>query len=243
MKFEQKLINLRKQKSLSQEELAERLNVTRQTISKWELGQSKPDMDKLIEISKLFEVGIEELINDTVSIGKEKKPAKKKERKYLLYILIVILLASIITLAIRLGIAHEEKQQKQEGLFNDIFGTVTDFVEDQLEGSGTNIIDGIKDAYEGQDEMKDKISKSQFNIGFTYAEGTKATIFVESILDKVVTSNKQNPDMLITVVYKNKSTTDVTEIKSIKKSLKEWGEYEVSVDYDENGYVNKITIE
>ena len=53
MKFEQKLMNLRKQKSMSQEELAEKLNVTRQTISKWELGQSKPDMDKLLEISKL----------------------------------------------------------------------------------------------------------------------------------------------------------------------------------------------
>ena len=44
MKFYEKLIILRKKALLSQEELAEKLDVTRQTISKWELGQSKPDM-------------------------------------------------------------------------------------------------------------------------------------------------------------------------------------------------------
>ena len=49
MKFEEKLIKLRKEKLLSQEELGEKLDVTRQTISKWELGQSKPDMEKLKE--------------------------------------------------------------------------------------------------------------------------------------------------------------------------------------------------
>ena len=47
MKFYEKLIILRKKDLLSQEELAEKLDVTRQTISKWELGQSKPDIDKL----------------------------------------------------------------------------------------------------------------------------------------------------------------------------------------------------
>lgn len=253
MKFEQKLINLRKQKSLSQEELAEKLNVTRQTISKWELGQSKPDMDKLLELSKLFNVGVEELTNDNIDLGKEKTKLKteKKERKYILYILIVILIAAVATLVIRIGLEREEQQQKQNGFFTNIFGTVTDIVEDQMQNNGlntnidgTNIIDGIKDVYEeNKDAMEDKVNKSQFNIGFTYAEGTKATIFVENILDKVVTSNKQNKDMLITVVYKETSTTDVDEIKNIKKSLEQWAVYEVSVDYDEAGYVNKITIE
>ena len=81
MKFEEKLIKLRKQNALSQEELAEKLNVTRQTISKWELGQSKPDMDKLIELSKLFEMSLDEFSqkyssyydnSDMLSIGEYK---------------------------------------------------------------------------------------------------------------------------------------------------------------------------
>ena len=54
MKFNEKLIKLRKEKLLSQEELAEKLGVTRQTISKWELEQTTPDMDKLQQISKLL---------------------------------------------------------------------------------------------------------------------------------------------------------------------------------------------
>ena len=50
MRFDEKLIHLRKKNMLSQEGLAEKLNVTRQTVSKWELGQTKPDMDKLVDI-------------------------------------------------------------------------------------------------------------------------------------------------------------------------------------------------
>ena len=45
---------IRKSKGLSQEELAIRLNVVRQTVSKWELGETTPDMDKLIQLAELF---------------------------------------------------------------------------------------------------------------------------------------------------------------------------------------------
>lgn len=64
MEFNYKLYNLRKQKGLSQEELANRLNVSRQTVSKWEVGDSTPDMEKLIAISDLFEVSLDELVMD-----------------------------------------------------------------------------------------------------------------------------------------------------------------------------------
>lgn len=58
MNFNEKLIELRKKEGLSQEELGYKLNVTRQTISKWELGQTTPDMDKLSEISNLFGISV-----------------------------------------------------------------------------------------------------------------------------------------------------------------------------------------
>lgn len=64
MEFNNKLYNLRKQKGLSQEELANRLNVSRQTVSKWEVGDSTPDMEKLIAISDLFEISLDELVLD-----------------------------------------------------------------------------------------------------------------------------------------------------------------------------------
>ena len=62
MKFSEKLENLRKSKGMSQEALAQKLNVTRQTVSKWELDQTTPDMNKLIEISKIFEISLDELL-------------------------------------------------------------------------------------------------------------------------------------------------------------------------------------
>ena len=56
------LKQLRKSKGLSQEELAIRLNVVRQTISKWEKGLSVPDADMLINIADIFEVSVSELL-------------------------------------------------------------------------------------------------------------------------------------------------------------------------------------
>lgn len=56
------LANLRKAKGLSQEQLAEKLNLTRQTISKWELNQSTPDIDYLLKLSEVFGVSTDYLI-------------------------------------------------------------------------------------------------------------------------------------------------------------------------------------
>ena len=64
MKFNEKLIELRKKEALSQEELGYKLNVTRQTVSKWELGQTTPEMSKLTQIANLFKVSVDELVNE-----------------------------------------------------------------------------------------------------------------------------------------------------------------------------------
>lgn len=66
MEFNNKLYELRKQKGFSQEELANRLNVSRQTVSKWEVGDSTPDMEKLVAISDLFGISLDELVLDKV---------------------------------------------------------------------------------------------------------------------------------------------------------------------------------
>lgn len=61
---------IRKSKGLSQEELAVKLNVVRQTISKWEQGLSVPDADMLISISKVFETPVSTLLGETVEESK-----------------------------------------------------------------------------------------------------------------------------------------------------------------------------
>jgi len=66
MEFNDKLMQLRKQKGWSQEELGNQISVSRQTISKWELGQTTPEMNKLIEISNIFDISIDELVGKNI---------------------------------------------------------------------------------------------------------------------------------------------------------------------------------
>ena len=64
MKFNEKLVMLRKQHNLSQEQVAEKLKVARQTISKWELGETTPEMDKLIMMSEIYNITLDELMKE-----------------------------------------------------------------------------------------------------------------------------------------------------------------------------------
>ena len=73
---------LRKKKGLSQEKLAEKINVTRQTISNWELGETAPNPEQLILLSKQFDISIDELVgNDAMSSGSSRENKSIKEIK------------------------------------------------------------------------------------------------------------------------------------------------------------------
>lgn len=74
MNLGERLFELRKAKNLTQDDMAEKLNVTRQTVSKWETNQSTPDFDKIMPLCELFEIGVEELLTG-------KKPEEKQEKK------------------------------------------------------------------------------------------------------------------------------------------------------------------
>lgn len=107
MEFNNKLYNLRKQKGLSQEELANRLNVSRQTISKWEVGDSTPDMENLIAISSLFEISLDELVLDKPPVPKKaihlSEDGKKKTKKIVTIIAIavgVIVLIDVVSMIV-----------------------------------------------------------------------------------------------------------------------------------------------
>lgn len=62
MNFAEHLMSLRKQRGWSQEELGSQIGVTRQTVSKWEMGQSTPELEKLVELAKLFNMSIDRLV-------------------------------------------------------------------------------------------------------------------------------------------------------------------------------------
>lgn len=118
MNFGEKLYELRKEKKLSQEEVADKLNVTRQTVSKWETNQSTPDFDKVLPLCELFGISADELLsgnkkeeNNTekktkeVEIEEEKTPSKQEIRRksaevvstsIFIYIVAVVLLSVAI---------------------------------------------------------------------------------------------------------------------------------------------------
>lgn len=73
MSIGERLINLRKSKNLSQEQVADKLNVTRQTISKWETDQSMPDLDKIVPICELFDISTDELLSGNKSADTQEK--------------------------------------------------------------------------------------------------------------------------------------------------------------------------
>lgn len=87
MQFYEKLISLRKQKGWSQEELAERLDVSRQAISKWESGQSLPETDRVVQLATLFGVTTDYLLLEEQGenasqpkSGDEEKPSRPVRR-------------------------------------------------------------------------------------------------------------------------------------------------------------------
>ena len=67
MEIGNKIMELRKKNGLSQEELAEKVGVARQTISKWELGETSPDLKQSKELAQIFKVSLDELTNNDIN--------------------------------------------------------------------------------------------------------------------------------------------------------------------------------
>ena len=87
----------------------------------------------------------------------------------------------------------------------------------------------------------ESIDVDMFNIQFSGMNGQKSTFFINDYLDEIVTNNKKQ-EHIITVKYQDKETSNPDEIIAIKKSLDESKQYELSTDYDQAGFINKLTI-
>ena len=79
MNLGKKITNLRKKEKITQEKFAELIGVTRQTISNWESNITKPDINQIKEISKIFNISIDELVDNNIRDIIEKKISKTEE--------------------------------------------------------------------------------------------------------------------------------------------------------------------
>ena len=282
MKFNEKLIELRRKEGLSQEELGYKLNVTRQTISKWELGQTTPEMDKLIELSKVFNVSVDDLINnsetpknETTQIEDEPiiNQEENKREKYMKLIITVILAVVIMLILIKLITSFStssifnkitnlqdkttNSQANIENMFKNVFDTalgIIDKASDNIEQENSEISNNTRSEADNEnnnmynqlkEEVNNRINKqdvSDFNFYFSNINGTQSGFMLKNSLDKIITINKTK-ERKITFKYNEIETQDPEVIKETKKKIDDRKNYEISVDYDEDGYINLITVE
>ena len=118
MKLEEKLVSMRKEKGLSQMKLAEMMGVSRQAISRWEVGASVPSTDNLKFLGNLYGVPLEYLLHDDVpkpnceELPVQKKPIGKEEnrRKTAVVALVAALVVAVIILSVMVLVKQQLKK-------------------------------------------------------------------------------------------------------------------------------------
>ena len=121
MDISEKILQLRKAKGFTQEELAEKLNVSRQSVSKWESGQSVPELEKLVTLCEVFQVSADYLLKpselDQLSIKTEMlekqqqelamESRKRKEKQFCIWSCVGIYLTAFALLILLRNISLE----------------------------------------------------------------------------------------------------------------------------------------
>lgn len=173
MEIGKRIMELRKKNGLSQEELADFVGVARQTISKWELGETSPDLKQAKELSKIFKVSLDELTdNDIKDVLVEKTSNTEKLAGIILklikfmVIFIIVVPILLITLRIIFKNIHESNSGRLMNvsieckLHDETYGYEFNYYETtgEIKEAGgdsyiSNVVDISSDAYESLDKI------------------------------------------------------------------------------------------
>ena len=230
MRFDEKFIKLRKEKMLSKSEIAEKLNVDSETINNWEEGLSRPDMEKMLEISRFFQVDLDKLTDDNIDL-KDKNKAKDKGNN-INTILVIVIIVIVVGLLLSFVFSFFGLFGK---IFNNSFGIINSISDDMNGG----IVDKFNDM---SNAVVNKAEISTFNSKLESRVGTQSNNATSWVLDDVNTNNKKNKDNIVTVTYNGNKTSDETEIINIKHSLQSEKKYEITFDYNEDNYIYNVNI-
>ena len=184
-----KLVNLRKEKKLSQDSLADKLGVTRQTISNWELNITKPDIIQIKNLSEIFNMSIDELLDNNTKDIIEKKISNtekltNKTNKYIKITLITLYFISLIFL-ISLTIYFFNKKD-----FTDEYQTSFRCTNNKLiyDVSLDNYFDGENNNMPFNiivfkcDDIKGKCNSEKFEAGSTVEDAIKSLNVIKKII-------------------------------------------------------------
>lgn len=151
MELNEKLYELRKNNGWSQEELAEKMEVSRQTISKWESGKAIPELNKLVKLSEIYKITLDELVKDISNqSNKEKKiKTKKNIKKIVITILIItVILIGLLALNImkRMKIIYDISD-KYKNNFQSIGETRSGHVQEKISKRNINNVEETDKEY------------------------------------------------------------------------------------------------
>lgn len=186
MKFSENLIRLRKQKGLSQEDLANQLDVSRQTVSKWELGVTTPEMEKLVQMSKIFGITVDDLISkeevtaDTTSTTKTTTsytassyasssqathPKMKKSSKIAVILIVTIISLVVIGYIVFFAWTSIEvilRTKKTWKTFDEIQNTVTQNSQ-EIDDKANNVKNTINEEQDKKNETQKRANEIESN--------------------------------------------------------------------------------
>lgn len=268
MKFNQKLISLRKERCLSQEELGYQFGVTKETISKWELGLLNPEIDKIMEISNFFDISLNELlegqdinynsdfvagnvINDYYS--SENKKTKDAKRIVIIFFLLIgfVYISTIFDFINDLVKIYDlEKNNKNESFDaanknsnSDIENIFDKFFKsfEKNESNNESLEENYNKTQNNVEGTKFHIDAQSFNNTFEVYKGINKGIKVRSLLSKILLNNK-NEELVVSVKFKGKNLATNKEIENIIIEVDTKSEYTVYFLYDSLGYINQVNI-
>ena len=212
MKFNEKLTQLRKSKNLSQEELGNELGVARQTVSKWELGETTPEMDKLIKMSEIFEISLDELIKDKeidTNINTNSNDPNNTNTQKLAGLTIKIIKGILIFIAI-LAALYLVLIVSSLGIFND-------FKSEKVE----TVVENEETIFNNTQENKDNFTK---------------TYNVLNIAD----SDDENYLYLTIKQFQNDEVETVKALKSLANGIEANKNYEFTFQYGNKNIEDNI---
>lgn len=184
-----KLVNLRKEKKLSQDALADKLGVTRQTISNWELNITKPDIIQIKNLSEIFNMSIDELLDNNTKDIIEKKISNtekltNKTNKYIkitlitLYFIILIFLISLTIYFFNKKDFTDEYQTSFRCTNNKLICDVS--LDNYFDGENNNMPFNI--IVFKCDDIKGKCNSEKFEAGSTVEDAIKSLNVIKKII-------------------------------------------------------------
>ena len=151
-------------------------------------------------------------------------------------VLIGFIIVMVIVIFVIVFVTMGKTNNKTDEIINQA-GSIIDKVTDEIDENSNS---------EGGKTNTNQYHQTEimiFNSSFEFYNGMQSKFSVSNLLEEVVTNNKTKKEHIITVVCDGISTTNTDEIRTLKQNLETGKNYEISLDYDTNGFVNKITIE